>query len=590
MSSEFDFIILGQGIAGTSLAWSLRWAGSRFLVVDRQEETTSSRIAAGLVTPITGQKLIKSWRFDEFWPAAVAFYNRVQSETKTQLFSRRSMVRLFANGDETSTFQRREMAGEYFGIVTQPNQLVDENWFDCPLGGFEMSEGGQLDVPRYLDSSRKIFEADGAFLAKDLDVSREIRIDRDRVVLPTLGVRAKTLVCCQGAEAIHNPWFREVQFKPAKGEILTLRIPGLSERRVVHGGIWLAPFSGELFKAGSTYDWKTLDSVATEKGRIEILTKLGSFLRLPVEVVAQEAGVRPIHRNQYPILGRLPTEPLIACFNGLGSKGVLQAPYFADQMTRMLIDGSQVDTTVDLNKKTKLVSKPAIFSSGDDADASSKFHVKRSKVSPLTVQAQDLVRASICEGEIAIDATAGNGHDTQFLSEVVGERGTIFAFDIQVKAIENTSKRLKDAGLENVILNNRDHGELTETIPMEYHGRISAVMFNLGYLPGADKNVVTKSTSTRNAILQAVSLLRPGGIVTILAYTGHDGGEAEARTVEEVLASLPTQEVRITTIESQPGRTSGPRLFIAKRLKPVLNDNKSPESGEPTETTQKGSP
>ena len=97
MRSEFDFVIVGQGIAGTSLAWCLRWAGSRFLVVDRQEPVTSSRIAAGLVTPITGQKMIKSWRFDELWTAAISFYDRVQSETKSQFFSRRSMVRMFAN-------------------------------------------------------------------------------------------------------------------------------------------------------------------------------------------------------------------------------------------------------------------------------------------------------------------------------------------------------------------------------------------------------------------------------------------------------------------------------------------------------------
>ena len=196
MRSNFDFIILGQGIAGTSLAWCLRWAGSRFLVVDRQEPVTSSRIAAGLITPITGQKLIMSWRFEEFWPTAIAFYDRVQSETNTQLFARRSMVRLFTNDVEAATFQRRRDAGEYFGIVSQPVRLVNEKWFDSPLGGFEMCQGGQLDVPGYLDASRKIFEDEGAFLTNDVDVSRDLRIDRDGVDLPKLGVRAKTLVCC----------------------------------------------------------------------------------------------------------------------------------------------------------------------------------------------------------------------------------------------------------------------------------------------------------------------------------------------------------------------------------------------------------
>ena len=447
-----------------------------------------------------------------------------------------------------------------------------------------MCQGGQLDVPGYLDASRKIFEDEGAFLTNDVDVSRDLRIDRDGVDLPKLGVRAKTLVCCQGFEAINNPWFREVQFKPAKGEILTLRIPGLTESRVVHNGVWLTPFSGELFKAGSTYDWKSLDGACTEKGRNEIIKKLSSFLRLPFEVVTHEAGVRPIHRNQYPILGRLPAEPRIACFNGLGSKGVLQAPYFADQMARMLMEGRQVDSTVDLNKKTKWKSQPIPIGAFGEESVSLRSHVKRSKVRPLTMQAHDAIREVLRVGEVAIDATAGNGHDTQFLAELVGVYGTIFAFDIQPTALENTSKRLKDAGIRNVALINRDHAVLANEIPKEFHGRIAAVMFNLGYLPGADKQVATTSDSTRNGIRQAVSLLRPGGVLTILAYTGHVGGVSEARAVEEVLGELPEREFGLGTVESQPGRTSGPRLFLVKRLTPSNGENQQSEEDHRAET------
>ncbi len=567
MRSEFDFVIVGQGIAGTSLAWCLRWAGSRFLVVDRQEPVTSSRIAAGLVTPITGQKMIKSWRFDELWTAAISFYDRVQSETKSQFFSRRSMVRLFANEAEASAFQRRRNAGEYLGIVSEPLRHLNETWFDNPMGAFEMSDGGQLEVSRYLDASRKTFEAENSFHSSDVDVSRDLQINQDGVVVPTLGIRAKTLIFCQGVEAINNPWLCHVQFKPAKGEILTLRIPGLAESRVLHQGVWLAPFGEELFKTGSTYDWKSLDAVPTEKGRNEIVSKLTSFLRLPIEVVAHEAGIRPIHRNQYPILGRLPAEPRLACFNGLGSKGVLQAPFFANQMACMLIEGRQVDASVDLNRKTNWTSRVVSLSSFGKETTSLNNHVKRGKNQALTIQAHDTLRDLVSKGEIAIDATAGNGHDTQFLAELVGPEGTVFAFDIQEIALEKTARRLNDAKVQNVILIHGNHADLTRLIPREYHGRVAAVMFNLGYLPGADKNVVTSSESTRKGILQALTLLRPGGALTALAYTGHDGGNAEADAVSAILGELPIEQFAVNTIESQPGRTSGPIMFHVKRLK-----------------------
>jgi SAM-dependent methyltransferase len=200
------------------------------------------------------------------------------------------------------------------------------------------------------------------------------------------------------------------------------------------------------------------------------------------------------------------------------------------------------------------------------------------------MQAHDAIREVLRVGEVAIDATAGNGHDTQFLAELVGVHGTIFAFDIQPKALENTAKRLKDADIRNVVLINRDHAVLANEIPKHFHRRIAAVMFNLGYLPGADKQVVTTGDSTRHGIRQAASLLRPGGVLTILAYTGHVGGFSEAGAVEEVLGALPEREFHLGTVESQPGRTPGPRLFLVKRLTLSCGDDQQSEEVDTDET------
>ena len=175
---------------------------------------------------------------------------------------------------------------------------------------------------------------------------------RTACVLPRLGVAARRIVFCQGIDANDNPWFLDVQFKPAKGEILTLRIPGLKEDRVVHRGVWLAPLGNEIFRAGSTYEWNQLDSQPTTQGRDEILFKLREFLRLPFEVIGHQAAVRPIHRNQYPVLGVHPVYPQLGYFNGLGSKGSLHAPFFARQFAKALSDGGPIDRDVDLNYKT----------------------------------------------------------------------------------------------------------------------------------------------------------------------------------------------------------------------------------------------
>lgn len=174
----------------------------------------------------------------------------------------------------------------------------------------------------------------------------------------------------------------------------------------------------------------------------------------------------------------------------------------------------------------------------------------------LTEHAHAAVREVIQPGETAIDATAGNGHDTRFLSELVGPTGHVFAFDVQPEAIARTAAW----GLPNVTLLLRSHADLASAIPMEHHGRIGAVMFNLGYLPGGDKTVRTVAKSTEAALRAGVALLRPGGILSAIAYTGHPGGLDEVAVIERVVAGYDVREVA-----SQPGALAGPRLFLARR-------------------------
>lgn len=564
MRSEYEVVVIGQGLAGTAVAWWLRWSGTSTLVVDRETDWTSSKVAAGLMTPITGQKLVKNWIHDKLWPVATEFYRRVEQLTGTTFFREVAMVRLLKSPEELSSFERRLAAGEYAGLVRPPDPMLDLHSFSVDHGAFEMQSSGQLNVNQYLEASRESFRADGGYLTADLDVSRDLELLPDWIEIPRLDLRARRVIFCQGIEITQNPWFRELQFKPAKGEILGLKVPGLLESRIVHGGVWLAPMGDGCFKAGSTYDWEQLDHVPTARGREEILTRLDQFLKLNYEVVSHQAAVRPIHRNQFPVLGRHPLHRQLACLNGLGSKGSLHAPYFARQLVAHLIEVSPIDLEVDMNRKTPWLTASDPNSPTIPANSVDAFHVKRQAWVPLTDQAQAAIRASIGLGDVAIDATAGNGHDTQFLAQLVGPTGRVYAFDIQAEALLRTATRLADHGLENVLLLQRDHGEMAGALQNEFAGRVAGVMFNLGYLPGGDKRIITNGESTRSAIYQAATLLREGGIMTILSYTGHDGGAAESQLVELVLNELSRETFDITTIESQSGRKSGPRLFIVR--------------------------
>ncbi|MBS0204377.1 MAG: FAD-binding oxidoreductase [Planctomycetes bacterium] len=349
----YDEIILGQGLAGTTLAWSLLRLGRRILVVDRAVEGTSSRIAAGLMTPITGQRLVQCWRWDLFWKTATEFYESVEQQTGAHFFDRRRMVRLLSNEAEQGYFNLRRKS-DFADLVAAPEPPLNPESFDAPLGGFEMLQGGRLQVATFLDVSRQQFTAHGEFIAADLVLGRDIEVTTNGVRLPSLGVEACRLIFCQGY-APDNPWFSHVRFNPAKGEILTLRIPGLAESRIVHRGVWLMPLGDNLFRAGATYEWKNLNSEPTDQGRDEICRRLQEFLRLPVDVVDHSAAVRPIVHHQYPAIGLHAQLPQLGIFNGLGSKGSLQAPWIADHFARCLVGGCELDPAVDLHHYDRLL-------------------------------------------------------------------------------------------------------------------------------------------------------------------------------------------------------------------------------------------
>ncbi|HSG69717.1 MAG TPA: class I SAM-dependent methyltransferase [Planctomycetaceae bacterium] len=183
----------------------------------------------------------------------------------------------------------------------------------------------------------------------------------------------------------------------------------------------------------------------------------------------------------------------------------------------------------------------------------------------LTEQVHELLAEVVCPGDIAIDATAGNGHDTLFLAQQVGPAGCVYAFDIQQTALDHTQARLNEAGIANVVLHRECHSRMSKLIPESRHGSVAAVTFNLGYLPSGDKTIITKPETSVRAIQTAVELLRPGGIITVLCYTGHPGGLEEADAIEQALRELSGSRITLESITSEETQGPSPKLFVIRK-------------------------
>lgn len=176
--------------------------------------------------------------------------------------------------------------------------------------------------------------------------------------------------------------------------------------------------------------------------------------------------------------------------------------------------------------------------------------------------AKQLISHVLTHGDAAIDATIGNGHDTLFLAQCVGANGKVIGFDVQEEALLSTQKKLLENGAHaQVTLHLASHEKMKHFI----HEKVKAVMFNLGYLPGSDHALITETSCTIAALDAACSLLASGGIITVVCYPGHAGGDEETQAVKD-WASRLKEHYRVRIFEKQNTLRPAPLLLAISKM------------------------
>ena len=529
MNRHTNNLIVGQGLAGTTLAWRLLDTGQSVVLVDRDEAATASKVSAGLVTPWTGRRMTQSDDYQEDWDDAISFYRGIEDRLGLSLFTEQSMLRVFVNRSDEMVFQQRQQKAISGQLQPWSGQLQENG---PEIQGCRMYPAGRLNVRKYLQASIDFFTDRGEWHQLDLDLPKGLKMEENRVVIPELELSADRVIFCQGA--VGNPWFEGVPNNASRGDVINVLIDGYQATDVVHQSIWLAPESDGSITAGSTYDWKVLENTPVASGRREILKAMKRFIGGVVRVKQHVAAVRPTMKDYRPVIGRHPKHENLWIMNGLGSRGTLTAP----RLARLLVES----VTGEQDSLPEEIS-PARLRPKEQRRA-------------LTQIAQQRISEVIKPGDIVVDATVGNGFDTHFLAQQVKETGRVFGFDLQEQAIQSTQKRLTEAGLQNVVLVQQSHAEVQRYVVQP----VTAAMFNLGYLPRSDHSIVTCAETTLPALDQIIKKLVNGGMITILAYRGHDGGPEEAYAVECWLQNQ--RGCTVEKIDSQPAKATSPVLFV----------------------------
>lgn len=349
---EVDFLLIGQGLAGTVLSWRLIQNGYRVHLIGNPNLQSCSRVAAGLYNPITGRKMVKTWEADTLFPLIEPFYRQLERELGVTCLFPKQIYRPFLTVEEQNEWMGNSCDSAYTLFVEKVKVNSQYPEVNDPYGGVFLSNSGYLDVRVLVDVYADWLKARGlmttaTYQEDDLDLSGQGVRYKD--------IKARAVIYTNGLGAMESRFFSWLPFRPVRGEVLTVSQDFYPDE-VINRGVFRITLPNGLHRVGSTYDNQDITSGATEKGKGELLDKLGNLVSLPVrQLVDHQWGVRPATKDRKPILGKHPAYGQLYIFNGFGAKGVSLTPYFSEEMINLLTLNREPRKEVNINRFFKYI-------------------------------------------------------------------------------------------------------------------------------------------------------------------------------------------------------------------------------------------
>lgn len=387
MKNEFDYLIIGQGLAGSMLAYTLLERGKKVLVLDEPKLQNCSKIAAGICNPITGRNLVRTWKSKELFDFLNDFYPKLEKQFNQKFFFSVPIYRPFQTLEQQQDWSVQEEK-ETEEVIYPKNRFFEEN-VNEPLGGLLIKNGGHLRTDIFLEAIKDYLIEKNAYQEKLFDFDKLILNDKkddtatkenyEKVIYQD--IKANHIIFCRGVLDKTNPFFEKLPIAPAKGEILHIDFNKSKDNQneknqetikklnhlILNKGCWLLSFEENFiknessknnldkelittFRVGSTYNHDDLTLQPTEEGKQEIEEKLKAVLNLNYQITKQEVGIRPSTRTRYPLMGTHINYSQMSIFNGFGAKGVSMIPYFANEFVEYLFNGKELEKIVRTDK------------------------------------------------------------------------------------------------------------------------------------------------------------------------------------------------------------------------------------------------
>jgi len=349
-----DVLIIGQGISGTFLSWYLQQQRISFCVIDDNKADSPSKIAAGIINPVTGRRLVTVWLADEVLPFAWQAYTAIGDQLGITAISQKNILDFFPNPFMRESFLKKiQEKDTYVSLVEEEKEYPDYFRYEFGIGQIKPVYTAHLDT--LLPAWRSHLLQQRLLIDDHFSIA-ELSVLEDGIVYKD--IHAKQIIFCDGPACADNPYFKNLPFAPNKGEALIVEIPGLPNEFIYKKSMLLAPLQEkDLFWLGSNYLWEFDNPYPSPEFYKDASAYLQHFLRIPFNIREHLAGLRPATLERRPFVGFHPLHKRIGIFNGMGTKGCSLAPYFAQQLAAHIHYQAPITREADVTRFTKILSR-----------------------------------------------------------------------------------------------------------------------------------------------------------------------------------------------------------------------------------------
>lgn len=341
-----DYLIVGCGLAGIAFCEQLRAHNKTFVVFDNESQQ-SSKVAAGVYNPVILKRFTEVWMAKEQLDLAIPKYEVIGKLLQEQVDFPIPVYRRFTSVEEQNLWfsASDKLTLEPFLSTTLVKNSNEE--IKAPFGFGEVLHTGRVDTTVLIDGYRSYLAKEGRLVSKAFNHDA-IRIEANSIQY--LEYTAKRVVFCEGFGVKSNPYFNYLPLNGTKGETITIKAPKLNLKTILKGAVFILPLGDDVYIVGATYNWKDKSNKPSLEGREELVGKVKELINCDFTVIGQEAGIRPTVKDRRPLVGTHPEHANMYILNGLGTRGVMIAPYVAEQLFECIEHTTPLNPEIDIKR------------------------------------------------------------------------------------------------------------------------------------------------------------------------------------------------------------------------------------------------